>query len=493
MLGLLVALNFLAATKAPPADTRDIRLLEQTVTHVANSYPMRTAQLGVVIEEANSGRRLILRQAGREFAPASNFKLLDAAAALSYLGANFRFSTSLLARGSISGGILNGDLILVGGGDPILTRNDLRAASAVVKKAGIVKVVGTLLVDDSLFDGQRYGSGWAWDDMPYYYQPPIQALAVDEGTVGVNVTPGDRVGAAVSASLERDPGSMSVVSMALTSKDKNTDDVDCFRSPGSKTIEIVGHVPLSKQTSSFRCAVEDSSDDAAAVLTQALSDVGISVGAAALGEPPKNIELDISDSGPLPPALPLRYPGATVLWAHDSPSVAELLRRMLPASDNFIAEHLFKMLPVAAFGKRGSFDGGASVERLFIGSLGLDPRSLDGGDGSGLSQGDRITPLDLAEILRWETRSRSGAVLISALARAGIDGTVRHHLKGSDAVGRVLAKDGYIWHVSTFSGYALSKHHGLMIFSIMFNDVNGPLRPIYNAEDEIVKAAVNMP
>ena len=493
MLGLLLALNFLAATKAPPADAHDIRLLEQTVTRVANSYPARTAQLGVVIEEAASGNRLILRQAEREFAPASNFKLLDAAAALSYLGADFRFSTSLLARGTISGDVLNGDLILVGGGDPILTRNDLRAASAIVKRAGILKVVGTVLVDGSLFDGQRYGSGWAWDDMPYYYQPPIQALAVDEGTVGVNVTPGDRIGAPINVSLERDPGSMSVVSIALTSKDKKTDDVDCFRSPGSQTITIVGHVPLGKQTSSFRCAVEDSNEDAAAVLRQTLGDVGISVGAAPLGGPPKNIGLDITDSGPLPPSLTMRYPGATVLWAHESPTLTELLRRMMPPSDNFIAEHLFKMLPVVAFGQRGSFDGGASVERQFIRSLGLDPRSLDGGDGSGLSQGDRITPLDLAEILRWETRSRSGHGLINALARAGIDGTVRHHLKGSDAVGRVLAKDGYIWHVSTFSGYALSKHHGLMIFSIMFNDVNGLMRPIYNDEDEIVKAIVNMP
>jgi D-alanyl-D-alanine carboxypeptidase/D-alanyl-D-alanine-endopeptidase (penicillin-binding protein 4) len=286
---------------------------------------------------------------------------------------------------------------------------------------------------------------------------------------------------------------MSVVSIALTSKDKNTDDVDCFRSPGSKTITIVGHVPLGKQETSLRCAVENSNYDAAAVFTQTLADAGISVGAAPLGEPPKNIGLDMSDSGPLPPPLPLRYPGATVLWVHDSPTLAELVRRMMPPSDNFIAEHLFKMLPVAAFGQRGSFDGGASVERLFMRSLGLDPRSLDGGDGSGLSQGDRITPLDLAEVLRWETRSRSGAALVNALARAGIEGTVRHHLKGSDALGRVRAKDGYIWHVSTFSGYALSKHHGLMIFSIIFNDVNGPLRPIYNAEDEIVKAIVDMP
>ena len=152
------------------------------------------------------------------------------------------------------------------------------------------------------------------------------------------------------------------------------------------------------------------------------------------------------------------------------------------------------MLPVAALHQRGTFDGGAAVERKFLASLGLDPATLDNGDGSGLSQGDRITPHDLAAVLAWEARSsRTGTAFVNSLALAGVNGTVRRHLRGSDAVGRVRAKDGYIWHVSTFSGFARTKQHGTIVFSIMFNDAVGKLKPFQAAQDKIVETIVDWP
>jgi serine-type D-Ala-D-Ala carboxypeptidase/endopeptidase (penicillin-binding protein 4) len=220
MLFALLSIGLSGTSGTAPISQRDVDLLATTVARVAKRFPMNTAQLGVVIEDARSGRRLVARLADVEFAPASNFKLLDAATALSYLGENFRFSTALVARGADEDGTLRGDLILVGGGDPVLSRDDLRQAVAAVSAAGIRSVAGTVLVDGSIFDGQRYGSGWAWDDMPFAYQPPIQALAVEEGTVSITVAAGARVGAPVTASLERDPGSMSVISTAVTSARK---------------------------------------------------------------------------------------------------------------------------------------------------------------------------------------------------------------------------------------------------------------------------------
>ncbi len=476
-----------------PVTVKDTAFIAKTVSAIVKRHPMRTAQLGVAVIEVRTGRRIFMRQAEHEFAPASNFKLLDAATALAYLGAGFRYHTELLARGPVSGGVLNGDLILVGGGDPVLTRGDVRAAAAAVKAAGIQTVGGSVLADGAIFDGQRYGSGWAWDDMPYYYQPPIQALAVDEGTVGVTAAPGTSVGAAVSTALERDPGSMSIFSTATTSAAHGPSDVDCFRSPGSTTITIVGHVRLGSRPEVFRCAVEDANEDAVAILRQALQDAGVTAGVSPRGPAPANIARDVADDGPAPPPVAVRYPGATTVWEHASPTVAELIKRMMPPSDNFIAEHLFKMLPLAAWGRRGSFEGGAAVERRFIASLGFSPDTIDNGDGSGLSQGDRITPLDIAALLRWEATSKGGGAFVHSLAKAGINGTVRKHLRGTDAVGRVLAKDGYIWHVSTFSGYAQSKRHGTIVFSVMFNDANGSLKPFLRSEDEIVKAIVDMP
>ncbi|MDQ2818533.1 MAG: D-alanyl-D-alanine carboxypeptidase/D-alanyl-D-alanine-endopeptidase, partial [Candidatus Eremiobacteraeota bacterium] len=468
-------------------------LLGAMVEGIAKRYPMNASQFGVSIVDAASGRALESRLADTEFAPASNFKLLVGATALAYLGPRFRYTTALVARGTIAAGTLQGDLILVGGGDPLLSRDDLRAAVQTVAQAGIRRIAGSVLADASLFDGQRYGGGWAWDDMPYYYQPPIDALAVDEGTVGVTVNAGKAAGSTLTASIEPNGGAMTLAVTGVTSPVKGLNDVDCFRSPGLAQITVVGHYPLNKSPTTFRCAVNDSAAYTAGVFRQLLSDAGISAGQSALGALPQNVALDVSDRSAAPPDAIARYPGAALLWTHDSPPLNRIIAAMMPPSDNFIAEHLMKMLPVAALHERGSFDGGAQVERKFIASLGLDPRTIDNGDGSGLSQGDRITPRDLTTILRWETRSSSGKDLMFALGRPGISGTVKRHLRGTDAVGRVWAKDGYIWHVSTFSGYAFTRHHGLVIFSIMFNNAVGLLRPFQRAQDQIVKTIVDMP
>ena len=475
------------ASSAPHPTAADVAELASVVKTIDAAYPMRTATLGVSVVDAASGRTIFAQDAGKEFAPASNFKLVDAASALAYLGPAFRYRTDLLERGSRSGGVLSGDLILRGGGDPVLARSDLEQAAKAVVAAGIVRVTGTVLADDRVFDRQRYGGGWAWDDFPYYYQPPIQALSVDEGLAYVTVVPGDVAGAHVAASIEPNGGAMSVRSIAVTSPKGGTNDVDCFRSPGSTQIVVVGHFPLGSAPFRFGCAVDDATVYAADTLRQLLSDAGVEIGATPAGPTVERGELDIEDATRV---APLDLP---VLWSHDSMPLHALIAKMMPPSDNFIAEHLFKMLPVAALEQRGTFDGGAAVERKFVASLGLDPRTIDNGDGSGLSQGDRVTPHDLTTILAWEAHSSTGHWFVDALARAGINGTVRHHLLGSDAVGRVRAKDGYIWHVSTFSGYAWTKRHGLIVFSIMFNDADGKLKPYQDAQDKIVETIVDWP
>lgn len=486
MLTILLAAA-LASAPPPPPTTADIAALAHLVRTIDAEYPMRTATLGVSVVDAASGKTLFAQDADKEFAPASNFKLVDAASALAYLGPDFRYRTDILERGTVAGGVLSGDLILRGGGDPVLSRADLELAARSVVAAGITRITGTVLGDDRVFDRQRYGGGWAWDDMPYYYQPPIQALSVDEGLAYVTATAGAKPGDPVSASIEPNGGAMTVVSTALTTPKGGTNDVDCFRSPGSTRIVMVGHFPLGSAPLRFGCAVEDSSVYAARTFVQLLNNAGVAVGDVPAGP---SVEIGLQDWEDAAAVAPLDLP---VLWSHDSAPLHDIVATMMPPSDNFIAEHLFKMLPVAAFHQRGTFDGGAAVERKFIAGLGLDPRTLDNGDGSGLSQGDRVTPHDLTTILAWETHSTTGHYFIDALARAGINGTVRHHLLGSDAVGRVRAKDGYIWHVSTFTGYAQTRRHGLVVFSIMVNDADGLLKPFQHAQDRIVEAIVDWP
>ena len=375
----------------------------------------------------------------------------------------------------------------------MLSRGDLRNAVSALAAHGIRRITGGVVVDGSIFDGQRFGSGWAWDDMPDYYQPPIEALSLDEGTVEVTASPGSQAGAPLRVWLQPDPGSMTVVSAGTTTKPRGLDDYDCFRSLGSTQITVVGHMPVGEKPQTFHCTVEDSNLDSGAVLVQMLADAGIAVGSTVVRAAPSNIALDMADAGPAPPAATLRYPGAQVVWDHASPDVAELD----PAHD--AAERQFhrgasvqdvagrRARPARVF--RWRCASRAALHRVARPAAPHHRQRRRFGS----LQGDRITPRAIAEVLRWETRNPAGAAFMHALARAGINGTVRKHLRGTDAVGRVLAKDGYIWHVSTFSGYAYTKHHGLLIFSVMFNDANGLLAPFLHAEDTIVQTLVDLP
>ncbi|MBV8222055.1 MAG: D-alanyl-D-alanine carboxypeptidase/D-alanyl-D-alanine-endopeptidase, partial [Candidatus Eremiobacteraeota bacterium] len=336
-LALVIGSGATALGGANPAQS-----FQGSVDATAQRAPLNRAQLGVYAVESTTGRVLASHQADREFAPASTFKLLLSAAALHTLGPQYRFKTALLARGDIESGRLDGDLIIVGGGDPTLTSQDLSAAAAAVARAGIRDVRGTLLADATLFDQRRWGPDWAWDGTPFYYEAPIQALSIDEGTVGAIIAPGARTGDAVSAQLIAPYDGYTIASRAVMGTGPYDDPARCSHRIGTTQILIVGRMPLGESEERVHCAVDDTVAFAADVLRADLRAAGVSLGASAAGPVPPNVPLDVIDDSPLP-AQP-RYSGARVLWSHDSPTLLALYGTMLPQSDNFIAEHMLKML-----------------------------------------------------------------------------------------------------------------------------------------------------
>ena len=152
------------------------------------------AAVGLCVRSLDRGDELYARNADAAFVPASNQKLLVAAAALDALGPDFSFTTRVLALGPRRGGTLLGDLVLQGGGDPMLTTEGLAALAEGVAAAGIRRVTGRVRGDDSIFDRQRRGAGWSWDDEAFPYAAPISGLTLNGNTVGVEVRAGPRPG-----------------------------------------------------------------------------------------------------------------------------------------------------------------------------------------------------------------------------------------------------------------------------------------------------------
>jgi len=463
------------------------------VDAIARRPPMDRAHLGVYAVETSSGRVLVSRQADHEFTPASTLKLLLSSAALETLGPQFRFETQLYARGDIAGGRLNGDLILVGGGDPVLASADLSDAAAVVSVAGITSIGGSLLADQTLFDGRRWGPDWPWDGTPFYYEAPIAALSIDESTVPVIFKPGLREGDRVAGELVPPSLGYTIRSLAVMAADTDEDPIRCSRRIGAAPILVVGRMPLGASAETSRCAVEDAGDHALRRLRFELTSAHISAGTKPVGPAPQNPPLDFIDQGPAPPPPIQNYAGSRLLWVHQSPPLIDLLHTMLTKSDNFIAEHILKMLAVKSLRQTGSFPGGATVEQRLAVRLGIDKDTIDIHDGSGLSPADRMTPRAFVTILQWTARQPFGEDLIAALPRAGIDGTLAYRLVGTDAAGRVHAKSGYMQHTIAFAGYADTLHHGRVAFAIMVDDATGDVVPYFDLEDEIVRDLVDLP
>jgi D-alanyl-D-alanine carboxypeptidase/D-alanyl-D-alanine-endopeptidase (penicillin-binding protein 4) len=169
--------------------------LKTDIDRLLQNPALAHSMTGILVVSLKDGRTLYERDADLMLIPASNQKLLTAAASLHKLGPDFRFSTRLWVTGQLDAqGVLQGDLILEGSGDPTMLLQDIEATAEAVQKAGIRRVDGYLLYDESAFDGIRRGWDWAWDDEPYYYSPCLSAICVERNAVTVFVSPGEKAG-----------------------------------------------------------------------------------------------------------------------------------------------------------------------------------------------------------------------------------------------------------------------------------------------------------
>ncbi|MBP8275245.1 MAG: D-alanyl-D-alanine carboxypeptidase/D-alanyl-D-alanine-endopeptidase, partial [Acidobacteria bacterium] len=152
------------------------------------------------IDSLRTGETIYAKNADKLVMPASNMKILTMTVAAETLGWNFTYQTKLEAVGQISDGVLNGDLIVVGGGDPTILSNDGGPAplfaewAAALRKAGITRVNGRIIGDDAFFDDDTLGMGWSWDDLVFGYGAPISGLSYNENQVVVRITPGAKAG-----------------------------------------------------------------------------------------------------------------------------------------------------------------------------------------------------------------------------------------------------------------------------------------------------------
>lgn len=428
---------------------------------------------GVRVESLADGSVLYEKNGDLCLLPASNFKLLVASAALESLGPDYRMQTAVYEKGKRAQGVLEGDIFLVGGGDPVLGWEDLRSLAKQVKKAGINRIKGNVVADDTLFDDVRLGIGWSWDNEPYYYSAQISALNLRGNVADVWVRPGIAPGAPARVELIPSIRYLGIENLCKTSAAGSQPVIIVDRLRGRNTVRVRGSVPLDYNPASAEesITVEDPALFACRSFIDILMEEGVTVsGGAVRGEKPKTA-------------------GRVAL--HNSPPLSQMLAMLLKPSNNLIAECLLKNLG-ANVKKDGSTAAGGQVMLEFMKKIGADMTAIAIADGSGLARTNYISPRNLTLLLRYIYWHPHYKIFLDALPVAGVDGTLKKRMAGTPAENNVRAKTGYVSRVSTISGYVTTKGGEPLVFSIMMNNHLCSNREAVAVQDRILEYLSNL-
>lgn len=456
-----------SASRAP-AVSAEVARLRSELEEVIRSAGWREATHGVVVVSLDRGDTLFSLNPDLPLSPASNMKLYSTAAALYYLGPDFRFSTYLLGDGPVRDGVLEGDLILYGTGDPAISgrllessRSAFRAMADSLAAMGVREVRGDLVGDGSYFDSAWVGAGWEDDDRMAWYAAPVGALSFAENMVSVRVLPGAPGEAARIRTAPETEG------LALSNQVRTVSSgaTRIRFEHGPEGVVVSGQIRRGHPGVARSLPVVDPGNFAAAALRATLEEKGIRVaGRVRTVTRPGSSRVSLASASPASDDAP------RVLAIHLSPPLSEIAEVTNHVSHNLFAEALLKTVGRVVFGE-GTFEAGARAVQYFLEcETSVHPEAVQVVDGSGLSRGNRASARATVHLLDYMTRSGSGEVYLSSLPEAGSARGLRR-MHQTAAAGNLRAKTGTIQHVSSLSGYVDSADGERLAFSIIANGV----------------------
>jgi serine-type D-Ala-D-Ala carboxypeptidase/endopeptidase (penicillin-binding protein 4) len=444
------------AAVLPGAATAQTPAIERAVA-AAEALGART---GVAIVEAD-GTVIYRHRPHEAFAPASNMKVLTAAAVILGLGSDYQFRTVFRLQ--------QGRLVVEASGDPNWIADSAHAPEVVfgrlaheLTRRGVVQLAGIEL-DAGAFTGPSRPPTWPQDQLHTYYCAPTGPFVLEQGTFLVRIEPSD--GPRASCALLAPPAGLPLRG--------SPDMVDRGKRPVygaldlGDAIQVRGSFGRRSSPVTIRTSVNDPAAWYLATLRQALTGAGIGVGQQQAPVPEDGIVFEYrSDLGPA-------------------------LLRMLEDSSNFDAEQCLRVL-----GKErrrdGSLAGGvAELEAQLTRLVGTIAPGIVLTDGSGLSHQNRLTPELLLTALRRASDARGGAVLRACMPIAGRSGTLSDRFTGTDLVGRVHAKTGWIRGASALSGFVERRDKSVATFVILMNydrDKGGLNKDLKQIQETIVRA-----
>ena len=436
-------------------------VLKETIDEILDDERLDGAQASVIVSDPETDETIYESQGNARHMPASNTKLITGAAALDLLGGDYTYQTDVHAAGDIRGPVVTGDLYLRGTGDPTMLEEDYAGLAAELADSGVHTITGDLVADDTVWDDDRLGRSWPWDNEQFYYQPQISPLTLspdtdyDPGTVFVSVTPGEKPGDEPEVTLTPDTDYVTVDNTASTVEEGEESAVNITRAHATNTFEISGDIPVGADDATSWTTVWEPTGYATAVFADALEDEGIRVvGDVRLGE-------SVPDD-------------ATELATHESMTIDELMIPFMKLSNNGHSEALVKTVG-DELADSGTWDAGLEEMSEFLEESGVDTSVMRQADGSGLSRMNDISSEAFIDLLNesmdqpWFDEFYDSLPIACEEDRF-VGGTLGSRMCDTPAEGNVHAKTGSLTGVSGLSGYVTDADGRDLSFSILLNN-----------------------
>ncbi|MFN4984720.1 MAG: D-alanyl-D-alanine carboxypeptidase/D-alanyl-D-alanine-endopeptidase [Ignavibacteria bacterium] len=511
MLAALFSVNgAVAAVIDTSTALRDLRV---KLDKLYASAPYRNSQISAKVISLRSGETLYERNADKPLVPASTTKLFSTATLYTMRGAGAELVTDVRVTGTIDqAGTLHGDMYIVGCGDALLSMSDIDMLADQIERLGIKRVTGSIFGDGSLFDGNVDRARYSGDNEAVEPLPPITALSLQRGSLAIVVS-ASRSGSLsvqpipasdgidiinnVSVGARRQRASKAAVSKRSRNAPKPRQNkrtlgrgrrraqIETFDE--TSVMDRVGDAPRNRrraQSSRGRVRSIARISASSSINAQGIQRIVVS------GRISPGTSTTVYTSFTKPALVTagvlkqrLRTRGITIQGAlserqhpESSTSIAKVSRPLSEfasivnkKSDNYLAEHVFKMCG-AAYGARPSNASAAQqcVARA-LDSMGVPKVGCVFNDGSGLSRRNQVSATTQVSLLKSIALQPWAQEFKSTLAIAGSDGTIRRRLTGTYAANNVHAKTGTLRNVSALAGYVVTRDGEPLAFSFISN------------------------
>ncbi|WP_372651260.1 D-alanyl-D-alanine carboxypeptidase/D-alanyl-D-alanine-endopeptidase [Draconibacterium sp.] len=431
---------------------------ESAVETLLQQDDYKNASVGMNVVDLNSGETIFSLDPNKLLVPASTMKMITSGTALEILGADYRFKTQIAYIGKIDkDGVLDGDLVLIGGADPALGSeyfqdhyfDFLKNWAKQVKASGIKKVEGNLILDSGIYDSERIPDSWVWGDIGNYYGAGPNAFTVFDNMYRITFSSPKKEGKLTTVIQTYPKINGLQIDNEVLSADNNSDNAYVFGGPFDKNRVIRGTIPRNRKAFTIKASVPDPAEVLAVAFMQNLLAEGVFV------EGETRFEKNVSNK-------------TTLIFTQESPTLVEIAEVLNHESVNLFAEHFLKQIAVEKNGLGNRYDA-IDLVKAYWEEQGLSMENIFMEDGSGLSHFNAVSP---AFFTRFLTRMASNDAFVESLPVAG-KGTFKR-FDTEKLPGKTLqAKSGSMTRVRCYSGYLTTDNGNKLVFSFMFNHFGG--------------------